>query len=69
MLEMRTFENRPGQVYDPTDLTRLFAEDINALVEYVNTLLLIVNGVLDLGDTQVYTIGELNVGETTPAVL
>lgn len=38
MLEMRTFENRPGQVYDPTDLTRLFAEDINAIVEYINDL-------------------------------
>lgn len=38
MLEMRTFENRPGQVYDPTDLTRLFAEDINSIVDYVNDL-------------------------------
>lgn len=37
MLDMRTFENRAGQVYDPTDLTRLFAEDINAIVDYINS--------------------------------
>lgn len=34
---MRTgFQNRPGVVYDPADKTRVFAEDMQAIADYIN---------------------------------